>query len=146
MTTYLEALGDNDKLQINDLTMKTVMLMALTRPSRSADLASLNLEQRRYSPEGVTFAPTKLAKQSRQSKTLAEFFFPAFPSNARLCPVTMLRMYEKRTRDRRGNQSPCHLFISLIRPYNPVTSSTIARWIKSILAKLGIDTNIFKAH
>ncbi len=48
------------QLSMNDLTCKTVMLMALTRPARSADLTSLSL----YSPEGVTFAPTKLAKQS----------------------------------------------------------------------------------
>ena len=68
VTTYLESLGDNDTLQINDLTMKTVMLMALTRHARSADLEGLNLDQRRYSPEGVTFVPTKLAKQSRQGK------------------------------------------------------------------------------
>ena len=46
VTTYLEALGNNDKLQINDLTMKTVMLIALTRSSRSADFANLNLDQR----------------------------------------------------------------------------------------------------
>ena len=50
--TYLEALGNNDKLQINDLTMKEVMLMALTRFSRSEDFATLNLDQNRYILEG----------------------------------------------------------------------------------------------
>ena len=41
VTAFLKALGDNDKLHINDLTQKTTMLMALTRPSRSTDLAGL---------------------------------------------------------------------------------------------------------
>ena len=62
MTAYYESLGDNNALQLNDLTMKTVMLMALTQPSRSADLVSLNLIQRNYTPEGVTFTPTRLVK------------------------------------------------------------------------------------
>lgn len=76
VTSYLESMGSNHTLSISDLTHKTVMLMALTRPSRSADL---NLTHRKYSPEGVTFAPTKLTKQSKQSKALTEFFFPSFP-------------------------------------------------------------------
>ena len=34
----------------------------------------------------------------------------------------------------------------MIKPYNSVSSPTIARWLKSVLAKAGVDTNIFKAH
>ena len=146
VTAYLQSMGGNDTLSLSDLTHKTVMLMALTRPSRSADLTGLNLDHRKYSPEGVTFLPTKLAKQSKQSKPLTEFFFSAFPSNKLLCPVTTLHAYEERTRERRNNNNESQLFIALIKPYNPVTSSTIARWIKSVLTKSGIDTGIFKAH
>jgi len=120
--------------------------MALTRPSRSIDLAGLNTKCLKYSPEGVTFVPTELAKQSRQNKKIAEFFFPVFPANNKLCPVTTLRAYQERTRDRRKDKEHSQLFISLIKPYNAVTSSTIARWLKSVLTKSGIDTGIFKAH
>ena len=142
----MDSLGNNDQLSIQDLSSKTVMLMALTRPSRSVDLANLNPEHRRYGPEGVTFMPTKLAKQSRQSKTLSEFFFPAFPHNERLCPVRSLQAYEERTRERQCDSNRSQLFIATISPYKPVASSTIARWVKSVLTKSGIDTNIFKAH
>ena len=62
VTSFLESLGSNDKLPATELTLKTVMLLALTRPSRSVDLANLSLDYRKYSPEGVTFMPTKLAK------------------------------------------------------------------------------------
>ena len=147
VTAYLESLGENHQMHnINDLSHKLVMLMALTRPSRSADLVGLNVEYMRYSPEGVTFTPTRLAKQSRQTKKIAEFFFPAFSANDRLCPVTTLRAYEERTKDRRRGKEHSQLFVSLIKPYNPVSPSTIARWLKSVLTKAGIDTNIFKAH
>lgn len=71
VTTYIEALGNNDSLQINVLTTKTVVLMEFTRPSRSADLLGLSLE---FGPrentvlEGVTFRPTRLAKQSNRQR------------------------------------------------------------------------------
>ena len=146
VTTYLEGLGDNQQMHINDLTHKTVMLMALTRPSRSIDLAGLDTKCLKYSPEGATFTSTALAKQSRQAKKIADFFFPVFPANDKLCPVTTLRVYQERTRDRRKDKEHSRLFISLIKLYNVVTSSTIARWLKLVLTKSGIDTGMFKAH
>ena len=134
-------MGNNEKLSLSDLTHKTAMLLALTRPCRSADLTNLNSRFKQFSPEGVTFHPTKLAKQSRPSKSLAEFFFPSFPHNVRLCPVQALRALESRTEERRNEKNGCHLFLTVIKPYNPATSSTIARWLKQVLTKSGIDTN-----
>ena len=61
VTTYIESLGGNDSLSLAVLTHKSVMLLALTRPSISADLSQLDLKFRRYLPEGVAFQPTKLA-------------------------------------------------------------------------------------
>ena len=73
-------MGENDKLSLQDLSYKVVMLLALTRPSRSADLAGLELRFRRYLPEGVSFAPTKLAKQTKQDKGMADLFLHSLPS------------------------------------------------------------------
>ena len=49
------------------------------------------------------FVAAELAKQSRQSKPLAEFFFSAFPGNGRLCPVKAPQEYELHTVDFREN-------------------------------------------
>ena len=38
------------------------------------------------------------------------------------------------------------VFLSWIREHEPVTSSTIARWLRTCLSEGGIDTGIFKAH
>ena len=38
------------------------------------------------------------------------------------------------------------LLISYHRPHKPVKSCTIARWIKSFLGSVGIDSSIFKGH
>ena len=43
--TYFENLGPSTSLSLKLLTFKLVMLMALTRPSRSADLAFLQLDR-----------------------------------------------------------------------------------------------------
>ena len=65
---YLEGLGPSTSLSLKLLTYKLVMLLALTRPSHPADLASLHLTRRQYKPEGMVFLPASQAKQSRQSK------------------------------------------------------------------------------
>ena len=108
------------------------MLMALTRPSRSVDLAKLDLN---HTVDGVTFLPTVLAKQSRQQKQGTEFHFPGYPQDELLCPVMTLRDYESRTMPLRGTCTT--LFIATSKP---VCSSTIAR------SKAGVDVGIFKAH
>ena len=38
------------------------------------------------------------------------------------------------------------LFVSFRKPYKAISTSTIARWIKEILKRSGIDINEFKAN
>ena len=147
--SYLQSLGGNDSLNLKHLTLKTVMLLALTRPSRSADLAKLDIQLMSYQTDGVTFRPAHLAKQSRSSKHLSDFFFPLFKDDPIICPVITLRAYEERTKEFRDLQSPnpkTSLFLSWIGKHNPVTSSTIARWLKLTMGEAGIDVGIFKSH
>ena len=54
------------------------MLLALTGLSRSADLSQLNTEGRKHMPDGVVFSPNSLAKQSRQKKSVTDFFSHLF--------------------------------------------------------------------
>ena len=143
---YLEELGENSKSSLQTITLNLVILMALTRPTRSADLQQLDLRFRRYLPEGVTFQPSGLAKQARTNKPPADFFFPSFTQKEKLCPVVMLKAYEKATERFRQTKKLQRLFIATIKPHKPVVSSTIARWLRSILDNAGIDTTIFKAH
>jgi len=135
---YLEGLGENQSLSLKALSWKLTMLLALTRPSRSADLSQLNLRRK---ADGVCFYPNVLAKQSRQGSQIAKFSFPANPV---LCPVMALKAYEYKTKPIRGDET--RLLISFIKPHKAVTSSSVARWLKSVLSAAGIDTAIFSAH
>lgn len=49
---YLKGLGPTESLSLKLLTYKLVMLLALTRPSQSADFVSLDVSMRRFIPEG----------------------------------------------------------------------------------------------
>ena len=136
--------GDTGSLSLKLLTFKLVMLMSLARPSRSADLASFSMKNCRYNPEGVTFLPSSLAKQSRQGKPLTDYFFASFPDNKQLCPVETLRQYQSVTAPLRSDSD--QLLIAIIKPHKPVASCTIAHWLKEVLKMAGVDINIFMAH
>ena len=138
--------GPSTSLPLEDLTIKTAMLFALTRPCRGADLAALDLNNRSVCSEGVLFAPSHLSKQSRPSHSGVEFFFPAFKEDECLCPVATLKAYKLKTKEFWQNKGENHLFRSFIGQRKAVSSSTIARWLRSCLQKAGVDTSAFQAH
>ena len=70
----IEGLGPSCSLSLKLLTFKLAMLMALTRPSRSADLAALQLDRCRYKPEGVAFLPTALASSPHRERSSESSF------------------------------------------------------------------------
>ena len=142
---YIEDLGPSASLSLKLLTLKLVMLMALTRPSCSADLASLQLDRRHYKPEGIAFLTAVLAKQSSQGRTLRKFFFPSFPENDTLCPVETLHHYERSTAAL-WPKGINKLYVAIQKPHQPVASCTIAKWLKEILRLAGIDVSIFSGH
>ena len=90
-TTYLENLGDNTAISLSKLAMKTVMLLALTRPSRSGDLLKLDLKYVKQIPEGILLQTTGLqqAKYNLNNTNHSQNFF----SNLPLCPVWALKEY-----------------------------------------------------
>ena len=126
------------------------MLMTLARPSHCADLSSLDLQTRSYVSNRVVFKPIHLSKQSRSSRSITvDLLFPAFQEDTTICPVITLRAYESITEQFRNISSGEHkseLFLSWIKPHNLVTSSTIARCLKTCMADAGIDISIFKSH
>ena len=143
---FISAQGENESLSLKQVTLKLTMLIALTSAGRSSDIHGLDLKFRKFTPQGVEFTIAKLTK-TRKSGPPKQILFPAFQSSRVLCPVASLRYYEKITEKLRGtgmNTNP--LFIAHCRPHKPVTSSTIARWLKETMKGAGIDTSIFKAH
>jgi len=141
--------GDNQDLSLKELSGKLVILMAIVSANRTAELQALDLQFRSYSPDGVTFKLlTSLTKKRKVGAPLKECFFASFAHDSCLCVVQCLCVYEKATKNFRdikpGMAAP--LFPSYVKPHKPVTSQTIAHWIKDTLEKAEVDTNTFKAH
>ena len=92
---YIDTLGDSGSLPLKQLSWKTAILLAITWPSRSADLSQLDRTMKHCKPEGITFIPGNLSKQSWQGILIAEFFVPLFLGNPRLCPLQTLEEYDQ---------------------------------------------------
>ena len=143
ITRYISLMGDNHSLPLKSLSVKLVILLALSRPSRSHDLCKLDLTHIKSLPDGVEFKPSSLTKQSRPSSC-----FPAFPADKNLSPQEALLEYVSKTEAYRGSGSnrKTKLFLSYIKPHNPISSSPIARWILAMLSLADTDSEKFKAH
>ena len=70
---HLKHLGNNESLSLRLLTLKTMMLLVLTRPARSVDLSNLDIRFWSFTRDGVIFKARHLAKQARPSKPLADY-------------------------------------------------------------------------
>ena len=128
--------------------LKLAMLGALITASRSSSLAKLDLKFRFFVSNGVYFKIADLTKCFRAGSPNSKDFFASFPPDRRLCFCTYLKVYIKRTKAfcPKISGSKNALFLPYIKPRGPITSTTLARWVKSTLAEAGIDTTTFKAH
>ena len=83
-------------------------------------------------------------RQSRPGYRNPQIHLKAYPPDRRLCVFTVLKEYLYRTKHLRKDSSK--LLISYVKPHKDVSRDTVARWIKTVLHRSGIDTNIYGAH
>ena len=69
--------------------------------------------------------------------------FSGCPSNRKICIVTTITHYLEITKNLRTTDQ---LIISYKKPHKAVTTSTISRWGKVILGKVGIDIKKYLSH
>ena len=136
----LSSWEDNESLSLKMLSFKLTILLCLISIKRVSDVRALDISRRQFSPQGVKFTIVRRTKTGLHS-----VFYPFFPSHPRLCVVRCLQAYEASTVDLRSTDSS-QLLVSYIRPYHPVTTATLARWVRSTMALAGIDITLFGAH
>ena len=146
--SFLKTWAPAEKLTLKQLTLKLVTLAALTSAARSSSVHKMDLHFRQFKSNGVLFKIPELTKCSGPKRPLKELFLVSFPPDRRLCFVKYLKRYEKVTERLRNNSNynSNRLFLSYIKPHRPVSSSTIVRWVKSVLTLSGINTESFSAH
>ena len=140
----LEKWSPSRFLSRKQLTFKLVTLLALVTGQRAQTLAALDLDLCQFDRNCVTFSINKLLKHNTASNKKGNtVVIPFYLNNKKICPVTCLKQYIKRTDKERSSSQ---LLISLQAPFKPVGTSTISRWIKNTLSVAGIDTSIYKSH
>jgi len=145
---HIAHLGNNRDLSLKQLSFKLLMLMSLTSASRVSELQALDLRFCRYTTDGVVFKLASLTKKCQAGASLKERYFASFVDNDKLCVVQCLKQYEAVTNQFRTivPEKAAPLFLSHIKPHKPVTTQCLAHWIKDLLKKAGVNTDVFKAH
>ena len=135
----------NSLLSIKQLTLKTVMLLALTAIPRGSELHLFDTNFMTKSEETYVFYLGGTVKHSRDGVIPPEVDFHSFIEEPCLCPVLALNEYHKKMKEW-ISKSDSKLFRSVLKPHKQITKSTITRWIKEVLKLSGIDTTVFQAH
>lgn len=90
------------------------------------------------------FKTIGLLKQNRPGFKNPDVILKAYPPDRRLCIYTVIKEYLKRTSDFRSGEDS--LVMSYVKPHEHVSSSTISRWIRIVMCRVGINTTRFTAH
>ena len=90
------------------------------------------------------FQITDKVKQTRIGTHIPPLSFVAYPKDKKLCIISHLQEYLKRTTPFRKDSK--QLLLSHVKPHGPVRKDTISRWCKSVLSSAGIDTSKFKGY
>ena len=86
-----------------------------------------------------------MTKGARENKPIKSFY-PFFKDDDLLCPVRTLQTYMRVTEQLRdGSTKPSPLFLGVVKPHLPITSSTISGWLREVFNRAGIVGN-FVAH
>ena len=142
--SYLKMLHLPENLSLQLLTLKTTMLLVLLSGQRCQTIHALDVSHVTLTDENCIFYVQKLLKTSRPGKHLGRLEFRNFDEDKKLCIVTVLKEYVHRTQLTRGNFT--QLLLSYCKPFKPVCTDTIARWLKKVLENAGINITKYGAH
>lgn len=140
---YLSSLYPIDKLNLEMLTIRMVLLLALCSAQRAQTFSKIRLSNIKTTEQGMEISFSDILKTSGPKKPQPLLRFPFFKENPELCVCSTLLHYIERTNIIRENEDL--LILTIKKPHRPVTSQTISRWIKKGLKNAGIDPK-FKGH
>ena len=140
----LQSMHPVQSLSLKDLSLKLVMLMALTQAARLQTLHLFTIKGLCIEQDCIVVPLRGNIKQCRPRFNVRVVKFRAYPTDVRLCVCDTLRQYLDCTRELRG-MGQDSLFLSFIKPHKAVTRDSIARWLRKMLTLSGVDTSVFKA-
>ena len=130
-------------ISLKHLFLKLKMLLGLTTSQRVQTLQTLDINNMTLHVNEFVFVIDSVLKTTKPGKHLSSIQIQSLV-NKNLCPVEHL----KRDMDKTSAIPGLHtqLLLSYQKPRRPVSTDTIARWIKVVLTEAGINTAVFSAH
>ncbi|XP_031568824.1 uncharacterized protein LOC116303435 [Actinia tenebrosa] len=144
--TYLNTLSPLRDLSLKVLTLKLTTLLCLLTGQRCQTIAKLNTEYMQKTQNSYIFTIRETLKTSKPGRHLEPIELREYKPNPNLCVVEHITQYLELTTSLRTHGPHDQLLISFAKPHNPVSSSTIGRWVKSVLKDAGIDTSEFSGN
>lgn len=142
VNTVLRYLAQMNTTPLLMLSAKLSMLFLLLTAQRCQTLHLICVDDVTLSNDMIVISTPHLLKTSRPGHHQKPFTFEYYKPNNNLCIGKCLQVYLDRTR---GLRSTNKLMISTLKPHGPASKQTIARWIKLILQRAGVD-DCFKPH
>ena len=140
-------MGGNSVLSLKDLTLKVAMLMALTSACRGSELHQLDPTKLQRLQGKIRFTIDGLTKTRKTGQPPKQVQFTSYSKESKLDVVAALELYLDKTKRFRTNKNSQHqLFLTFIKPHKAVARCTIARWLKMLMTRAGIDVSKYKAH
>ena len=145
VSIVLDYLEEIDTSSLKSLTHKVVMLLALSTAQQAQTLSRIKISNIKKIIAGLEIRIPEFLKCSGVGRNQPILQLPLFTNKEQLCIVSMVLLYIERTKNIRNEIE--ELFISISRPWRPISSETISRWLKVCLQKSRIDdVSIFSGH
>ena len=143
---YLNTVPSIQDLSAKELTLRTATLLSLLTGQRRHALHSLKLNDIRFTKdESKCKIFSEKHKTSKPGAHTEPSEILAYVENPKLCLVKHLKAYIEKTQEHRKS-ADSKLFLCYTKPFGPVSRNTFSRWVKSVLAKAGIDTGKYTGH
>lgn len=142
--TYLASLHPYENMGLKDISQKLATLLVLCTGQRVQTISVIRLTNIKVSDKGIQIFINERIKTTNVNKPQPCFSLPIFNENPELCVARLLLHYMDLTKPIRKEEE--FLFLSTRQPHKRASKDTIARWIKDVLKKAGVNTEIFSAH
>lgn len=135
---YLSGLYPLESLNLEQLTLKTVTLLALVTAQRVQTLSKIDIKQINTVGDRLEILITEMLKTSAPKRHQPRLSIPFF-DKPEICVASTIQFYINKTQAMRTQD---YLFITHKKPFHTASSQTLSRWIKTCLRNSGVDTQL----
>jgi len=145
LLNYLQSKGDNSELTLKELSQKLCSLLLLVSAHRVQSVHLIKLSDIVFTESGCMIVWSEKLKHTTAKKpNLGRKLKIDRFNDAKLCVVSCLEQYIKRTAELRCGKNTGKLILCYQKPYGAASKDTITRWLKKLLCEAGIEN--FGAH